>query len=305
MELYLHIGAPKCGSTTIQRFLGRNEEQLARSGICLLESFGKVNAWKIAAASGTEAAKSYWVDLRRLLTTEEYVLHVEKFWQEVESEVSKKNCKSVLASSEYIYGQYGRDYCAIKRLRENFAKIFAKVTIIFYFRNQVAFTKSLYAQRVKGPTGATESYEAYISSLPLYDDLIDFWGTLSIWANVFGEENIRAGIVDRGLLYQGDLVSDFLRKLGVDGGEITGFEQVMKSANVSPSYTVLNYCRLLNVLEDKKMLSRRASYTLKRLLACRVTAGFGNDFPRQFDQHIADRYSENYLRLCQKFLPPI
>jgi hypothetical protein len=279
-----------------------NRGRLTQLGIEQLASFGRYNATRLAAASGTNAARDYWLRQGMFSDPHEYDAFLRAFWDDVKAEVAGKECRAILASAEFLYNQCGTDREAIHSLIFNLAGVFETITVIFYCRDQVAWLKSVHAQRVKGLLKSTERYEDFLGNLGEYEALSDFHSTLGIWADEIGDENVRAGILDRRSLYGGNLIHDFLHKLGLGGQNADNFVWPEIKANVSPSFTILNLIRRSNVLYSRGVLPVRARNGIVRLLLSPRLASMGEGFPDELDRGIVQSYAQSNAHFNARFL---
>jgi hypothetical protein len=278
--LVLHIGTGKAGSTTIQSFLHHRSSNFSFSR---LDAFGAANAWKIAATSGTARSKWYWVDHIAQLNRDEFAALQNGFWKEVEAEYLACG-GTVVASSEFIYGQFEDDREAIERLHSHLLRIFGGVKLIVYLREQVSFVKSLYAQRVKGPTRETMPFEQYVNRLEELKIPIDYAARIKLWGQVFGWDNLSACMFDKRNFHNSSLIDDFLFRAGFDG-ENSGNNSFDASRNVSPSPKELEAMRLMNRIGIKNHRVRRVGVGAMKVLYPDI------DFSNAWDSEIVEKVS--------------
>jgi hypothetical protein len=295
--LYLHIGTGKAGSTTIQTFLKSCGAELPYSQ---LESFGLGNSWKIAASTGTERSRWYWVEHIKRLDADEYQRLCSRFWTEVKSEVASLENSDFVASSEFIYGQVACDQEAMARLQLQLTEIFGEVKLLVYFRNQIDFVKSFYAQTVKGPTREILSYDVYIKNLKKIQVPIHYAERLKLWGEVFGWENVEAVVFDRKNFPNGNLIEDFCSRTGIEYDN-ERFAIHRQESNISPSYNHLVAFRYLNrlTLRKHKGLAVRAITSLARRA---ITSTLPDkEFPKEYDDLLLSKVSEGNKWLNKVF----
>ena len=279
--LYLHVGTGKAGSTTIQRFLANQRAALPYRQ---LDAFSIGNAWKIAAAMSDEGNRAYWVERKQVLTAAEHKELRSVFWTNVRREVAGLEASDFVASSEHLYGQLGCDRDAVARLREHLVENFEKVKVLIYFRNQIDFVKSKYAQSVKGFKRSTMSFPKYIENLESLEVPIHYAGRLQVWVDVFGAENVEAVVFDKGNFPNGSLIEDFCMRMGIEYDK-DRFSVHEKRENTSPSFSQLNVLRFLNYLPIARTDSRRLLQFLQPILPSR-------GFPETYDDLILAMVSE-------------
>lgn len=261
--LYLHIGIGKAGSTTIQNFLKANCSRL-HPHVEQLSSFGVGNSWRIAAASRTELAYNYWVKKTKKFTEDEYQKFTDTFWESVDAEVRQSESSHFVASSEYIFSQYGFDVEKIMCLKERLLSIFGEVRIIFYCRPQVSLAKSFYGQVIKGPTSGTITYDQFVDEFSIHSYHWNYYKGLSLWADVFGDDKVLARVFHRDNFVNGDFVYDFLSIIGLAGCDLD-FERPSEDSNVSPQPNRIEMVRKINTLRSSPLL-RGVATILKRAI---------------------------------------
>lgn len=295
--LYLHIGTGKAGSTSIQKFLELQKYALPYKQI---EAFGSgyrakiANAWKIAAAANTERSRRYWVQHRKLITESDHQELVDNFWDEVKKEVGGSGAQTFIASSEYIYGQYGNEKDRIEELRVKLLSIFSDVKIIVYFRDQVSFVKSAYAQRVKGPTRSADSYASFIKNITSLNVPIDYAEKVKLWGSIFGYNRIQPVVFDRKNFLGGSLIADFLNRIDLDDFKVE-IGQSKVTENRSPTFFQLNLLRLGNLLNIQNRQTRD-------FMVSRITGQFPpKTFPSKYDNRILQMVSDGNKWLNERF----
>lgn len=289
--LVLHIGTGKAGSTSIQSFLHHHS---ADYSFGRLDALGDANAWKIAATSGTDRSKWYWVDHIARLSAAEFQDLQDRFWDDVADEY--QSCGgTVVASSEFIYGQFEGDRDAIERLHQNLIRIFGEVKLIVYLREQVSFVKSVYAQRVKGPTRETMRFEQYVRQLEALKIPIDYADRLTQWGEVFGWDSMSACVFDRRNFPNSNLIEDFMQRAGF-GQELSGPVTLDDAKNISPRPKELEAVRLMNRIGIKHRRLRRVGVRATTFMFPDV------EFSSDWDAEIVEMVSEGNARLNETLL---
>lgn len=308
--LYLHIGTKKTGSTTIQSFLGPERKVLAN--LYQIEAFGLSHAKELAMASGTEVGKQYWVEnpnKRKRMSASEFENFHKVFWQRVEREADKHNGfrgddVKFVASSEFLFVDYGSQIEALSRLKFHLDHIFGDYKFILYLREQVSFAKSLYAQRVKDHFRIALSFEDFVKTtsnnprhLAYY---IDYADHLKRWVSIFGKDRFIVRTFDRGNFYHGNLIQDFLNTLECDLPADAIDREATK--NVSPTFGQINLLRRLNAISKLPFTDRRQK-RLRRLITSPIAASITQKkFPTDFDEAIVDFVSSGNSFINENFL---
>ncbi len=301
MRLFLHVGAGKCGSTTIQSFLVENSDRLACQGYGQLQSWGAGNANRLAMLAGTPRYRDYWIK-RRHVPESEFVDLERRLSQQTarETESLTDRDQIVLASSEHLYAQCSNSQSVLK-LKEFLARWFSEITILFYCRPQDELAKSRWAQRVKGVRRSRETYAEFVEGLGPGDRRFNFHKGLSPWADTFGDEVIRSRILHPLSLDGGTLLADYMSAVGLPasvGSELTGLGT---RENVSPSYGSLRLMRRFNLLWPYVPIPRRLANRIGQNPL--MERPLGRDFPTALDSQVLDHYRKSNGRFNARFLP--
>jgi len=237
LDLYLHIGTEKTGTTSIQEFLRRNREILLAQGVEYPILPGPPNQICLATASLEEVHRS---------TQHLFDLHSRKDVIAFRGTVSA-------ALSEALAGSTGRtailsnEHCSsrlrhpadVETLHDMLRPFFDRMFIVVYLRRQDEFLLSTYSTAVKGglrrPLSLPKAYGR--------DSRYDYWKLLSRWANVFGRDAIICRKFERNALKGGDVVEDFIQAAGLESDP--AFEKP-PNKNESLDAASLEFVRLMN-----------------------------------------------------------
>lgn len=208
--LYLHIGSGKAGSTTIQHHVASLKDPAL--GVLPLRSFGTPNALRLVAACAGPRARPFFVDSRKIMTSEEFINNAYSLWVRTTQEVEAAPVTRFVSSSEFlIHKVRGRD---IKVMHTHMTGIFDRIKIIVYLREQKSFLRSLWAQSVKGPTRSHLTFAEFIETLEGRHAHWDYRRLLSKWMEVFGADAVEACVFDPEAFDGGDLLTDFNTRIG-------------------------------------------------------------------------------------------
>lgn len=299
--LYLHIGTEKAGSTTIQDFLLTNF-----FGSCkheLINAWGIGNSWKLAAFSHTDDARSQLVGRLNLATDAEFDEIRVNLMDEVRSEIERsRKSADFVASSEYIWNHYGAEKERIEELAAALTSIFGTVRIIFYCRDQKYYLSSSYAQAVKGARRTTKTFSTYLKDMEGRSHLTDYYSTLCLWADVFGEDNIRARVFSKTAFYRGDLLADFLKT--VEDDELAGSIDVTLSgaSNISPNNFQIDLIRYTNLIPRGYWRLRKLSQRILTVILSPRLSNIGSKQPRNISRRKLNSLRKNNALFNARFL---
>ncbi len=199
-DLLLHIGLMKTGSTSIQRIMRAEREELTRQGVCPLISLRKhmLDQIQTLVAKVAKENSSALVGEGQAIT------------RRIATEVRRAgNPRLFIASSEMIASNCSSAE-EIAQLGALLKPLFSRVRILIYLRRQDLHKASMYTQslRSRGIPAPPQ--------LRTGDRVYDYDALLRRWATVFGEDNIVPRIFEREALLNGDVVDDFMGVVGVN-----------------------------------------------------------------------------------------
>lgn len=235
--LYLHIGLPKTGSTTIQRFVTTHLDELARNNLIYpkLGRTGRAHFNIFHELRGhplyRPALGGLW-DVQAMLQANpenDYLLSAETFNRLNSAGVQK--LAAVLTDTQ--------------------------VKLICYIRPLSSLVVSWYMQNAKmgyfpGDFDAFFERRAVDEEVEpsQFGELI--FKRLRTWAGVFGWDAMRVRALDEEHLHSGDLLTDFLDALGLtwtDIGVVPAEDR--ESRNVSPGWKAVELMRLMHAQTGK------------------------------------------------------
>ena len=204
---FVHVGAPKTGTTAIQHFLVDNAEALARAGACYPVA-GRCS-WRPGhhnVAAELRGAPNFEV---RLGTLAGFVAELVR---------ARPSC-AILSAEDLVLAHEHPE--VFVRLRDAFAAIGYRARIVLYVRAHGEYVESVYAEAVK--LGFTIPFERYVDDVvrlggfpePAWSFPFAFAGLAEGFAEIFG----RNDVIVRGYRDPGEpsaVIRDFLGTLGLD-----------------------------------------------------------------------------------------
>ena len=212
MNLILHLGEAKTGTTSIQHALIANKDVLLKAGIlCQLKSVTD-HFNMIYALGGTTRTSKDPVEL----TAGALML-----FDEIKTAALKNNVQQVLLSGESLFDlRRDQQELLLSRLGLNFDKI----KELFYIRNPADMYFSFAQQQLKAD-------HHYRHPASWKRDLLP---QLILWEQFVGRENIFVRPFDRAFFPEGNIVFDFFKTLEkITGVVIPGIVFPEKESNVS------------------------------------------------------------------------
>lgn len=183
MQVILHIGANKTGTSAIQGFLSRNTEYLKKQGI-LYPVSGRHSIYGEVAPSHYPLAKI----VERL-----EVENVRAIIDDIEKEADGYD--TVVISSELFH--------AVSHSAISDALRGHSVTVVAFIRDYVDYLSSWYRQAVKaGTMSCNFEFFAYTANCAYSP-----W--LQRWEEAFGRENLKVFLYDRSAMKNGSAIDHF------------------------------------------------------------------------------------------------
>ncbi|MBV8978803.1 MAG: hypothetical protein JOZ13_15635 [Alphaproteobacteria bacterium] len=211
MELILHIGTEKTGTTSIQRFLRVNREALAGQSVLYPVSPGNQNHVGLTVSAQAPSKRGPLRKQLGIRNETDARRYRDELWQKLQAEAAERTYRLAVLSSEHLSSRL-LEQDEIAWLRDKLSRLAARIRVVVYIRRQDDFLLSTYSTAVK--SGATKPL-----SWPqerAIQDRYDHWRLLERWANIFGRENIVCRRFERPLLKDGDVVADFLDAAGIE-----------------------------------------------------------------------------------------
>lgn len=242
----VHIGMPKTGSTSIQKWLEQNKAVLAQRGV----GYDQINpdgfrkdgthhgiALVQRQAHG-ELMPNKTFRLRYGVTDlEKQSAFAQAFEAELERAVLACTGDTFVLSSEALAG-LAHSPEQIKSLQSWLSRYFEEAHYVVYFRRQEDWLVSSYSQRLR--RGSTKPFEDFLAE----DGRQNWFAVARKWADHVGRDNLSVRLLDRDRLKDGDLIADFADILGIsrDGTEM------VPSTNESLSAAAAEYLRVTNLV---------------------------------------------------------
>ena len=200
--IYIHTGQDKTGTSSLQQMLFDNRLKLSEeNNVSFFTADMKGRLIKYGNTCG-------WIKIdKRNIKNDASIVSPEILAQNL-----AKLPHDVIMSAECFSWIF--DKKELIRFKEELSKFFEKIIIITYIRRQDKQIISLYQQRSKKrrpPSNFFDDNES--TAIPTYNKNLDYYfdynKRISIWGDVFGDDNVIVRVFDKKTLYKGDIVSDF------------------------------------------------------------------------------------------------
>lgn len=239
--VYLHIGAPKTGTTTLQYFLYENRHLLEEKGICYPDLHFSFPG--IAPNRNAHFLIQRVFDDNRKHIREKEKQIFESGFQKI-GECLEKH-ETLVISEESIWNEKEMSTKKFEKIRKKLSEMGATLKIIVYLRRQDLLLPSYWAQLVKSKL--TLSFEEFISSGAYKKRYrVDYIKRLDEIAASVGKENIIVRVYEK-QQFEGTnhtLISDFLHLFQIPLTEEFKISDSMRNTRLQKSSLELK--RILN-----------------------------------------------------------
>lgn len=229
--LYIHIGSHKTGTTALQHSLFKQRQQLIDNGITFfcqqpdkMPDKGNSNAW-----ISIEQAPSFNASIKAKLTDE-----------------LKKLSGTVLVSSEFFSWVFTQE--SVAKFYHALSTHFTCIKVIVYLRRQDQQAISHHQEGSKSNTAPAHWFYGHSpTALPAQgkhlQHYLNYYGRLSMWADVFGDNNMIIKLYEKEHLKEADITCDFLHLLGLKN------HLSSDKANISNGFETTKVGHLMNQAE--------------------------------------------------------
>ncbi len=210
MDLVLHIGTEKTGTTLIQRTLLRNRDVLRKQGIALSTVLGAANNRLLPACF-----QSHLDDFHQRhglydhAARDRYFEGLTSRFQTEVADLRAQGAKRLIVSSEHLSSRMSNTI-DLKRLRAFLQPLFPRVQVVCYLREQAALNRSLYSTAILN--GYDLSFSEFAQQISIDSPYYNYEKMLGHWADDFAPTELQVAIYDPATLAVGGLVQDFFNR---------------------------------------------------------------------------------------------
>ena len=212
MQVVLHIGAEKTGTSTLQQWCDTNRIPLRRRGWLYPECLGEPGHARLACYATRDRPQIDLLKSEGLFDAATRSAFRASLPGALAGEIATSGRKRILVSSEHLSSRLtdAHEVQAIKSLIEAACGETVEWLILFYVRRQDEMLASLYSTAIKsGDTAPFQLPEGLAD--PRFNPLLP----LDLWAGVFGHAAIVVRVFERAAMAGGDVVRDLMALLGI------------------------------------------------------------------------------------------
>ena len=268
--IYLHIGTPKTGTSSIQVALADNNRELNKQGITFPDLGYRYEGIR------DQRNGHFLIDVHDE-SGEDYIGAVKQL-KELITQYEK-----IILTDESLWNNDRR----IPKFVADMKEAGAEVKIVVYFRRQDLYLQSQWAQDVKETM--TWDFDYFLETTKIR---VDFYKQACVLAELVGKENLLVRVYERSQFINNDLVTDFFETVGIVRTEEFVEE---KTANPSLSGIYLEAKRLLNRTEA---YANKTSFVVPYLLRIAEKNGEKASFSKNI--YFSSRKQKEFLRKCEE-----
>ena len=289
--IYIHIGMPKTGTSSIQVFLAKNIAGLEENDVSYPELENLHAAKKGRVTSGNMGYIS-----RSLLPAfhADYPKgsNYKKALKELAETIRISGNSKIILSSEFL------SVVPEKGLNDLFNALSKyEIRIIVYLRAQEKFIQSIYAQRVKRHK-ETESAEAFVEKRLTQNSVLNYYDMLARFSNIFGKSNIIVRIYEKEQLTNNNLLEDFLDAIQIV--DKSAFLTRQKWTNKTPGRATIYLSRFANnnlpIYFSSRMINLITKVNIDRFM------GEKNIIDKNLQRKIIGNFKDSNSKLAQEYL---
>jgi hypothetical protein len=302
MKAIIHIGQSKAGSTSLQSFLLRNQEQLRQKNLFYLRN----RRWAGPdiellltglLGAGADLTNSHY---RRMITPVQPE-EADEVLADLRARITKcaeENPGGVfVASCEQLF-LWLEDASHIRGLHDFLTGLFDDITYVCYLRRQEDWIASRYSQALRSGHVLTlgEHAQKQMKSFSAEE-------RINLWTSVIGTDRLNLRLLESDWLTGGDLITDFLDLAGIEN---TGFEPAERT-NESFTPESAEFARLINIAcRNRKGGKKKTEELRRRVMRSLTEQSTGKDklrlSPDQVDQ-VRARYADENARIAADWFP--
>ena len=198
MNTFVHIGFPKCLSTSLQRSVFARHPEIFYLGIATDGGIG----YRTDACA---AIFEFYLKYARRTCFRERLDDCRNHLQELMLDAERRGATACVVSSEHLSMSFTADCVDIEERAARLKQLFPSgCTILVLLRNQAALLKSIYRELVRtGYPGTFDDYVDYLFKFQEKNFVIDltYSYSLGVFAEAFGKERVAICVYE-------DVVSD-------------------------------------------------------------------------------------------------
>ncbi|HWL98965.1 MAG TPA: hypothetical protein VNP20_16570 [Nocardioidaceae bacterium] len=294
LDLVLHIGTGKTGTSSVQFFLQNNRERLSQLGVLYPKTPGGARHARLGLFVKTDAELDIAPEWGRQKQSDPAVFR-KTFRRRLLSEIERSGIYRVLLSDEVLFGS---SRPALRRLRRFTDRTAQSVRLVVYLRRQDDHMVSRYQQGVKIGWVLRLSQWAQEDMSGLYD----YGARLHTWQRLLQPTDIVVRRFESESFVDGSIYQDFLEAVGIDARAVD--LEPVSSRNESLDAESVEFLRLLNLYRVEHEDATAGLIDNRRLITRLAEASSGPTLtmPTPFLDGFMAQWEKSNQRVARQFL---
>ncbi len=254
MELVLHIGCEKTGTSSIQRWLDHNAQALPQHNVFYSKVLERPNNRRLAVYGLENGRQDELLLHANIKSAVDHDKFRERMRYELKQEVAiarKRGITHFVISNEHLQSRCTKDE-NVSALRDLLAPLFDRVRVLVFVRPQLDTCLSLASTQARNGREVSRAWmeRALRPEHPYYDMV----SLLDRWARLFGKENI----VPVPFRRCKDVIAELETMLGLNGTDLPR----IKIVNEALDYRVIALCNAMQLrgVENGELNNNRKFY---------------------------------------------
>ena len=266
LDLVLHIGSGKTGTSSLQHMLSKGREHLAELGMLFPRSPGRGRHVRLGLFIRTDAELGRLINWHKQNYSSPAEFR-EDFQHELFAEINSSGLTRVLLSDEALYGS---PVDALKRLRAFTDEIARSTRLVVYLRRQDDHVCSRYQQVVK--TGEVRRLAERLEEVD-FTKTYDYHARLCTWQRLMEPSEFVVRPFERERFVDGSLYQDFFEAAGLEAR--AGDLETVGPLNESLDAEAVELLRILNVYRVENEAAVPGLINNRKLVARLVDSSTG------------------------------
>lgn len=303
MNVIIHIGQSKTGTTALQTSLSRNRRILEEHKILYPDVF--LQGKSISAMNHNPFVDSFGGYLYYPY------LSAEEYWKQFTKQYSEGDYDTMLLSGESFFG--GRPYIwevkdaedYYNRYRKNLEKLKeflgdANVTVVGYMRPQIQWLQSAIPHiiRYEGTLGC-KVYESDEQVMNLLEPSMNYYHLIGLWEEVIKPSTIKLKPYDRNELLNQNVIEDFLQQIELSDSRLDS-THASDNAHDSWSREFVELKQKINQ-EDRTRIQEDTIIDTINYLDKKHGSRKKYDVPVEMKENVYRRYEAGNTELSNKY----
>lgn len=188
-RILLHIGPPKSGTTSFQKWCNRNRDGLRAQGVLYPLSLGRVNHTRMMVYASDLMKDDAYFTRNGVATEDDHRAFRRQLAESLATEVSAENPDTLLISNEHLYSRV-RAESTVQRAKDMLRRVSDDITVVVHVRPQIDMLVSNASQTARLGEVVDSAWFTRKAVGP-GNWLYNMSATVAVWEKVFGADRVQ------------------------------------------------------------------------------------------------------------------